>query len=272
MTHVGDPPQDEIEINGNLIALNALAGIPLAVIQGFRAPFLNVQREHTQPLRVSPTIPHLPPPSPSLTGHGRDDANGESKVDDAATLEYMKNTTTYPGVNPSNSMINESLHWAQEQRVWIVSNEQLLAWMMDPKAISQLDPNEAGLLSPSDFPFFTCMPRGKKVPDGQHARFRCQSAPLPLFPPSTQSFSLADVVPLYTVPTNCSTAFWDPIGGKCLCTSTDSEGRRWQREQRLRSRTAIQQQGLRPAPGVWAATLVGAVGAMVGVWGVAGGL
>ena len=39
MTHVGDPPQDEI--NGNLAALNTLAGIPYASIQGFRAPFLN---------------------------------------------------------------------------------------------------------------------------------------------------------------------------------------------------------------------------------------
>ena len=39
MTHVGTPPLDEI--NGNLIALNALAGIPLSSIEGFRAPFLN---------------------------------------------------------------------------------------------------------------------------------------------------------------------------------------------------------------------------------------
>lgn len=39
MTHVGVPPADEI--NGNLIALNALAGIPLTSIQGFRAPYLN---------------------------------------------------------------------------------------------------------------------------------------------------------------------------------------------------------------------------------------
>lgn len=39
MTHVGSPPADEI--NGNLIALNALAGIPLSSISGFRAPFLN---------------------------------------------------------------------------------------------------------------------------------------------------------------------------------------------------------------------------------------
>ncbi|KAJ7213601.1 hypothetical protein GGX14DRAFT_563918 [Mycena pura] len=39
MTHVGDPSQDEI--NGNLIALNALASIPLSAIKGFRAPFLD---------------------------------------------------------------------------------------------------------------------------------------------------------------------------------------------------------------------------------------
>jgi hypothetical protein len=39
MTHVGDPGEDEI--NGNLIALNELAGIPLSSLKGFRAPFLN---------------------------------------------------------------------------------------------------------------------------------------------------------------------------------------------------------------------------------------
>lgn len=43
MTHVGTPPADEI--NGNLIALNALAGIPLSSIVGFRAPFLNYTGE-----------------------------------------------------------------------------------------------------------------------------------------------------------------------------------------------------------------------------------
>ena len=43
MTHVGDPSSEEI--NGNLIALNALAGIPLKAIQGFRAPFLNYSVE-----------------------------------------------------------------------------------------------------------------------------------------------------------------------------------------------------------------------------------
>jgi hypothetical protein len=39
MTHIGTPTAEEI--NGNVIALNALAGIPLKAIKGFRAPFLN---------------------------------------------------------------------------------------------------------------------------------------------------------------------------------------------------------------------------------------
>ncbi|KAG2153541.1 uncharacterized protein EDB93DRAFT_1271329 [Suillus bovinus] len=45
-THDGSPPADEI--NGNIIALNALAGIPLDVIQGFHAPYLNYTAETLQ--------------------------------------------------------------------------------------------------------------------------------------------------------------------------------------------------------------------------------
>lgn len=48
MTHVGTPPDDEID--GNLIALNALAGIPLSAIIGFRAPYVNY---------TSDTLKHL---------------------------------------------------------------------------------------------------------------------------------------------------------------------------------------------------------------------
>ena len=51
MTHVGSPPINEI--NGNLIALNALAGIPLSAIVGFRAPFLNWTAQTLQFLKQS---------------------------------------------------------------------------------------------------------------------------------------------------------------------------------------------------------------------------
>ena len=51
MTHVGTPPPDEI--NGNLIALNALAGIPLNAIKGFRAPFLNFSADTLKILKAS---------------------------------------------------------------------------------------------------------------------------------------------------------------------------------------------------------------------------
>ncbi|KAF8215626.1 hypothetical protein K438DRAFT_1798990 [Mycena galopus ATCC 62051] len=312
MTHVGDPPLEEI--NGNLIALNALAGIPFESIRGFRAPFLNysvetlkllAQTGFTYDSSSAASIPVTDPGTdaywpytldngmandclevdgsckgqPALPGFWEipmyaffdsagaagphlmdpwlDNPAGSNQINDSATLEYMKNTftahytgnrqpiglythpihvsTTYPGVDPSNStinMINEFLDWVQQQQnVWIVSNEQLLAWVQNPVTVANLDSvaalkcstpqvdasqkicngipgNEAGLLSHcdfSDFPFYTCYgcPETEpttgtpnppqQIPSGQQARFR--------------------------LPSNCSTPFWDPIGGKCLCTS-----------------------------------------------------
>ncbi|KAF8844200.1 hypothetical protein BDN67DRAFT_810132 [Paxillus ammoniavirescens] len=314
MTHVGSPPADEI--NGNLIALNALAGIPFDAIKGFRAPYLNytadtfhllAAADFTYDSSTAASIPVTDPDTdaywpytldyglandcltvdnickgqPQLPGFWEipmyaffdelgvdgphlmdpwlDTANGASTVNDTATLEYMKSTftahysgnrqpiglythpihlsTTYPGVDPPNStiqMVNQYLDWLQEQQdVWIVSNEQLLAWVQNPVPVSQLDTiealkcptpdvdptlqicngipiNEAGLLSEcafSDFPFFTCYgcpevevsPSNpnppQQVPQGQQARFR--------------------------LPANCSTPFWDPIAGNCLCVSDD---------------------------------------------------
>ncbi|KAH7920945.1 hypothetical protein BV22DRAFT_1039233 [Leucogyrophana mollusca] len=313
MTHVGTPPADEI--NGNLIALNALAGIPLDAIKGFRAPFLNysvdtfhllAQADFTYDSSSAASIPVTDPGTdafwpytldnglandclnvpgickgepkipglweipmyaffddlgvngPHLMDPWLDAANGGSTVNDSATLAYMKNTftahyngnrqpiglythpihlsTTYPGVNAPNStinMINQYLDWVQEQQnVWLVSNEQLLAWVQNPVPVSQLndfdalkcptpqvDPstkicngipqNEAGLIQECafpDFPFYTCYgcpqvevsPSNPNPPQavqqGQQARFR--------------------------LPANCSTPFWDPIAGNCLCTSS----------------------------------------------------
>ncbi|KAI0803225.1 hypothetical protein BC629DRAFT_1492748 [Irpex lacteus] len=311
MTHVGTPPQDEI--NGNLIALNALAGIPMSAIKGFRAPYLNYSKETLQFLAAAEfqydsssaaSIPVTDPNTdaywpytldngmandclavdgvckgqlkipgfweipmyaffdkrgsagPHLMDPWLDTANGESKVNDSATLEYMQSTfndhynnkrqpiglythpihlaTNYPGVNAPTStikMINQFLDWAQTQQdVWIVSSEQLLSWVQNPVPASQLNSldafkcstpqvdasqkicngipqNEEGLLDHcafSDFPFYTCYgcpeepptPENpnpsQKVADGDQARFR--------------------------LPANCSTPFWDPIKGNCICT------------------------------------------------------
>jgi len=187
-----------------------------------------------------------------------DNANGASSVNDSATLAYMQSTftahytgmrqpfglythpihlsTTYPGVNPPNStikMINQFLDWAQEQaNVWIVSNEQLLGWMQNPVPVSQLDQvsslkcstpqvsstqkicdgipqNEAGLLDHCDFPdfpFFTC--------------YGCPSeTPTPDNPNPSQSVA-AGAQARFRLPSNCSTPFWDPIAGQCICTSS----------------------------------------------------
>lgn len=313
MTHVGEPPAEEI--NGCLIALNSLAGIPLKDIRGFRAPYLNYTADtlrllansgFTYDSSASASLPVTDPETdafwPYTLDHGMandclmvpgickgqpelpgfweipmyamfdnrgvqgphlmdpwlDAANGDNKVNDSATLAYMKSTfmdhyngnrqpfglythpihvsLSVPGATISNStinMINAFLDWAQLQPdVWIVSSEQLLGWVQNPKPIAQLDQasslkcsipeidpsqkicngiprNEAGLASHCafpDFPFYSCYgcpvqpatpsnpDPAQQTTDGQQARFR--------------------------LPQNCSTPFWDPIGGKCICTSS----------------------------------------------------
>ncbi|KIO07090.1 hypothetical protein M404DRAFT_137803 [Pisolithus tinctorius Marx 270] len=313
MTHVGSPPASEID--GNLIALNTLAGIPLSAIKGFRAPYLNytnatfhllADANFTYDSSVTSSIPVTDPDTdaywpytldyglandclttpnickgqpqipgfweipmyaffddlgedgPHLMDPWLDAADGDSTVNNTATLDYMKNTftahyngnkqpiglythpihisLTYPGSDASTAninMINEFLDWVQEQRdVWIVSNEQLLAWVQNPVPISQLDSfdalkcktpdvdssvqicngipaNEAGLLqecSFPDYPFFTC--------------YGCpQSEPSPSNPNPPQQVATGQQARL-RLPANCSTPFWDPIAGECLCTST----------------------------------------------------
>ncbi|KAH6911134.1 hypothetical protein BKA70DRAFT_53629 [Coprinopsis sp. MPI-PUGE-AT-0042] len=187
-----------------------------------------------------------------------DTANGNNRPDDAATLRFMQSTftdhyennrqpiglythpihtsLTYPGVKVTKStvdMINEFLDWAQDHdNVWIVSNEQLLDWVRNPVPASQVetipsfqcrDPprpassqsicngireNQDGLLGRcgfSDFPFFTC--------------YGCPATlPTPQNPNPAQA---SGETPRYRLPANCSTSFWDPIEGRCTCTSDD---------------------------------------------------
>ncbi|KAF8899375.1 hypothetical protein BD779DRAFT_1607831 [Infundibulicybe gibba] len=191
---------------------------------------------------------------PHLMDPWLDNANGANRPNDTATLEYMMKTfndhyngnrqpiglythpihlsRTYPGVNAQNStidMINIFLDWAQEQQnVWIVSNEQLLDWVRHPVPVSQLgsisslkcsspevDPstricngipqNQEDLLSYCgfpDFPFFTCYGCPQFLPTIDNPN-----------PPQQEGQTR------FRLPTNCSTPFWDPIAGKCLCKS-----------------------------------------------------
>ncbi|PPR08240.1 hypothetical protein CVT24_001282 [Panaeolus cyanescens] len=194
---------------------------------------------------------------PHLMDPWLDAANGASKINDQDTLEYMQSTfnahysgnrqpiglythpihlaANYPGVNTPKStinMINAFLDWAQEQQnVWIVSNEQLLDWVQHPVPVSQLDrvsslrcltpqvdasakicngipQNEDGLLSHcafSDFPFYTCYGCPSQQPSPANPNPEQQA-------PSGQGLR-------HRLPSNCATAFWDPIAGNCICNS-----------------------------------------------------
>ncbi|KAF8515848.1 hypothetical protein BU17DRAFT_51255 [Hysterangium stoloniferum] len=314
ITHVGDPQNDEI--NGNLIALNALAGIPLKSIQGFRAPFLNFSGSMLQRLKnagftydssASASIPVTDPNTdaywpytldnglannclalpdmcsgrtsipglwevpmycffdskgingPHLMDPWLDAANGATAANDSATLAYMQSTfmdhyngkrqpiglythpihiaIDLPGVTPLSStitMINKFLDWAQEQpNVWIISTEQLLAWVQNPKPISQLDQvdalkcptpqvnknicngipsNEAGLLAHcafTDFPWSTC--------------YGCPTEQVSPANPNPPQQTTGGQALRFRIPANCNTAFWDPIAGSCLCNDSSCQ-------------------------------------------------
>ena len=113
---------------------------------------------------------------------------------------------------------------------------------VDAKICNGMPQNEAGLLSHCafpDFPFYTCVSDQPEcngffltVASSMGA---LRSSPLPPTPTPNSLFLLASnrvsavgfsyasqVVPWLiscTVPANCSTPFWDPIEGNCLCTS-----------------------------------------------------
>lgn len=206
------------QVSGNLIALNALAGIPFSKIQGFRAPFLNysvdtlkllAQSNFTYDSSASAAVPVTDPNTDAWWPYTLDNGmandclmvdnicKGEPKLpgmweipmyaifDDKGAagvhlmdpwldgqpsdvINWMKNTfmdhynnnrqpfglyshpihiaTGYPGLpdsTPNINMINQFLDWATTnssmQNVWIVSNEQLLAWMKNPVTADKLN-------------------------------------------------------------------------------------------------------------------------------------
>ncbi|KAJ7834246.1 hypothetical protein B0H14DRAFT_3087625 [Mycena olivaceomarginata] len=364
MTHVGDPPADEIK--GNLAALNTLAGIPLSSITGFRAPFLNysvqmlkllVDSDFTYDSSATSSIPVTDPGTdaywPYTLDHGMandclevtgsckgqpvlpgfweipmyaffdklgvagphlmdpwlDNANGESKVDDAATLAYMQDTFTahYNGNRQPIGLYTHPIHLSttypgcSRMVLWIVSNEQLLAWVQNPVPVSQLDTvaalkcstpkvdpstkvcngipqNEATLLSTcsfTDYMFYTC--------------YGC-----PETPPTPANPFPAQAVPSggqtrFRIPTNCSTAYWDPVGNKCSCTSdcttditqligpnganlTGGGTGAANASSSAKPYQPFNGRGVALPAGVWAATFVGVLGALAGMGGVLGRL
>lgn len=155
--------------------------------------------------------------------------------------------TDYPGLaSPTYAInaINKFLDWATTnssmQNVWIVSNEQLLAWMQNPVPASQLNTlpefkcstpnlgnqricngmpaNQDGLLEHcisdtrgdalNDSPFYTCYGCPVTTPSPQQPN-----------PPQKNN----DGTNRTRIGPNCDTAWWDPIAGKCLCSSSSCQ-------------------------------------------------
>lgn len=193
---------------------------------------------------------------PHLMDPWLDTVNNNKAANDSATLEMMKNTftahyngnrqpfglythpihvaKTVPGATVTDStinMINAFLDWAQEQpNVWIVTNQQLLEWVRHPVPISQLESfdalkcnspqvsdkicngmpeNQAGLMTKceyEEYPFYTCYGCPKELPSPSN--------------PNPEQRVADGQQPRFRLPANCSTPFWDPIKGNCICTSS----------------------------------------------------
>uniref|UniRef100_V5ESH3 Polysaccharide deacetylase n=2 Tax=Kalmanozyma brasiliensis (strain GHG001) TaxID=1365824 RepID=V5ESH3_KALBG len=314
MTHQ-EQPATNAEIDGNLITLNALAGIPFKSITGYRAPFLNYSRGNLEHLAATnflydssstASVPVTDPNTDAFWPYTLDNgmANDCNSVDnicggqpklpgfweipmyaifdergaagahlmdpwlDSANasdvLSWMQNTfmdhyngkrqpfgiythpihlaTGYPGLtDPVDQikMLNQFLDWATTsssmQNVWIVSNEQLLAWMRNPVPASQLNTLDAfkcttpavsqricnGFASNNNLlehcisntagdalnnsPFYTCYGCPETTPSPQQPN-----------PPQRNN----DKTLRTRIPANCDTPFWDPVGAKCLCTGS----------------------------------------------------
>lgn len=117
----------------------------------------------------------------------------------------------------------------QHDNVWFVTNEQLLDWMQQPAAISDLDtldvlqcpvpdvpddicngmtPNQAGLLMSCSFDALSW---------GAASCYGCPAS-LPTVNEPTPDQDLSDGRSArHAVPDDCATAWCDPIAGECLC-------------------------------------------------------
>ncbi|GAA5963160.1 hypothetical protein JCM21900_002935 [Sporobolomyces salmonicolor] len=137
----------------------------------------------------------------------------------------------YPGItDPNNTRIaiQQFLDWATAMpNVWLVSNQQLLAWMKNPvtnaniaqvqelgcsvpdvpasaQMCNGIPQNEMGLLNKCDFTDFPCCyycPATEPTPDN------------PVPPPAAGDTR-------HTLPDDCSTPWFNPQSNQCLCQSS----------------------------------------------------
>lgn len=149
----------------------------------------------------------------------------------------------YPGLNdPIDQirMLNEFLDWATTsgdmQNVWIISNKQLIAYMQNPVPASQLNTLDAfkcqtpnvdqhicnGLSKNSDL-LQHCISNTAGDPLNNSPFYTCygcpQTTPSPQQPNPPQKNNDGSI--RTRISSNCDTAWWDPIAGKCLCSGSN---------------------------------------------------
>ncbi|KAI9321905.1 hypothetical protein BX666DRAFT_1851080 [Dichotomocladium elegans] len=171
------------------------------------------------------------------------DAHYNGKRQPFGIYIHPTHLTGYPGLPDPNPKLYGLVSFiqsiAKRPNVWFVTNQQLLQWMKNPVKASELknqnylkcqqpviskdicnglDDNgnnqiDEDLLNSCNFgttTFKTC--------------FNCPSTAPTLdnpTPPATLQNGTAGF--RYTLPDNCDTQWWDPVGNQCLCTSSACE-------------------------------------------------
>ncbi|CEH14235.1 hypothetical protein CBOM_02102 [Ceraceosorus bombacis] len=236
VTHVAQPSDGEIR--SNLIAMNALAGIPYRSMIGFRAPFLNYTKDtlvslnkfqFTYDSSASSSVPATDPNTDAFWPYTLDHGMANDCAGDVV------------GICGATRLILR-LAILSMRNVWMVSNSQLLAWMRNPVPASQLNTlDEFKCQAPQVNQDVICngMPEKEAtvvqncISDTpgdslNNSPFRtCYGCPLqrptvdvPNPPQNNASGSLR-----HRIADNCDTPFWDPIAGKCLNSGFKDETR-----------------------------------------------
>lgn len=130
-------------------------------------------------------------------------------------------------------MLKEFLDWVQDHDdVYFITNEQLLAWMQEPKAISDLDsldflqcdmpdvsddicngmsPNQEGLLIQCSY---------EALNWGASSCYGCPNKQPTVEDPTPDQDTSEGRQERQALPQDCGTAWWDPVKGECLCQGT----------------------------------------------------
>ena len=233
-----------ISVCGKQLAAKGLWEIPMYTIEG--ADGLHLMDPFNDPSITNPNSPA------TVFNDYKNTFDKHNQGDHVPFGVYMHPVWIGPGIPPSipdgrakAKAVSDFLDYAMSQpNVWMVTNAQLIAYMKNPVSASEIGSQ----------PYMQCnLGPQNSICNGLGPDSLVETCNLPEGPLRT-CYGCPDVTPSLQnpapkksgskrcpVPDNCDMTWWDPIGCKCLCTSSSCA---WTDESR-----EIQLDGLKPGNG-----------------------